>query len=712
MILYEQENLPEVNVTAEAPEGLEYMNAYRAANPMTPYSGSSYLERFKPERYSLLRKNYEEDYNNKVRTYARARVREDKIDADAQRIYNEKLNALNNNTSFWNQEVVGMNQTPESKNWSLEAQAQRQAEFENRTPGEHALNFGIEAALAFIPELGIAKWASMGKKAYAPVQYASKTEDYFDLGSVFSKELKGANAPSVFPKENYLVLSSTGPNSPLAGQVSKAGRIRVDNIRKLIANRNFPEAERTHITNILDTKFPGETNLNFEKFKKVVNDELIPLKVQKNPTYIKKDYTSEGLDRIGFSKKTSDQIQSDLLVLDEEIREFELSIGWMHERIKDPSKIVRTITRPDGSVKYERYDLTGIYSNTMEEALGDEYRAIKYWETHRADAIQKRMLKQAALPNSLTEHTTIAYSNAEQLGPGSTTHFKNPATLGHSRYFSTAHEPTVVNVLEDQSDWAQKVVKTGNTDIDKLQRKKASLLKFTEEEIARGDPYSQIGRFKAQLKDVNKSIKDFETLEADKLLYPQKTLLGKSLQEERLFQEGMAYHGARGKTTMRYPTRETAIRLQDYKANLSYQEKVNHIQAEIDVLKNPKYSAEDSGFISRVLAEHEKHGAEEGIKILEDQIKTIKDKYLSKGIDMHFWPEHETILRKYSNKPSIIKKYTGTAPDIVSDIYNNSWYEFTIPGAYRGKGAAIKAFSTTGFAAGLMNMIRNEVRND
>jgi hypothetical protein len=56
----------------------------------------------------------------------------------------------------------------------------------------------------------------------------------------------------------------------------------------------------------------------------------------------------------------------------------------------------------------------------------------------------------------------------------------------------------------------------------------------------------------------------------------------------------------------------------------------------------------------------------------------------------------ETILKKYSEQPKLIKKLYGVEPKIVTDSKGNSWYEFDIPKSFKKGKGEIKAFKEGG----------------
>ena len=58
----------------------------------------------------------------------------------------------------------------------------------------------------------------------------------------------------------------------------------------------------------------------------------------------------------------------------------------------------------------------------------------------------------------------------------------------------------------------------------------------------------------------------------------------------------------------------------------------------------------------------------------------------------NYTPEHQTILKKYSEQPKTIKKLFGQEPKIVTDSKGNTWYEFDIPKKFKQGKGEIKAF--------------------
>ena len=152
--------------------------------------------------------------------------------------------------------------------------------------------------------------------------------------------------------------------------------------------------------------------------------------------------------------------------------------------------------------------------------------------------------------------------------------------------------------------------------------------------------------------DLNTKTKEFALKQTDFKNWEEKYYLGKN-HLERFLQEDVVNAAQKGHTKMRYPTRETAIKIQKYK----------------------KVTRED---------------------ITPEYIRTVPA-----GDDPYYWvgqyvPAQETILKQYSSRPKTIKKLFGKEPTTVTDANGNTWYEFDIPKSYLEGKAEIKAFEYGG----------------
>jgi hypothetical protein len=145
--------------------------------------------------------------------------------------------------------------------------------------------------------------------------------------------------------------------------------------------------------------------------------------------------------------------------------------------------------------------------------------------------------------------------------------------------------------------------------------------------------------------------------------FAQKQLLDKNHQE-RYLQEIIDYAGKRGDMNkIRVPTPETAAKVQGHNWRPS--------------------SANDSV-----------------IKAYKESLNSLKDLNTNHSLQKELQSKI-TILEKYAEQPKTIKKLYGEEPKLITDGKGNTWYEFNIPDNFKKGKGEIKAFATTGAAAGL-----------
>jgi hypothetical protein len=185
-----------------------------------------------------------------------------------------------------------------------------------------------------------------------------------------------------------------------------------------------------------------------------------------------------------------------------------------------------------------------------------------------------------------------------------------------------------------------------------------------------------------------------EMLKSEVENFTQKQLLDKNHQE-RYLQEIVDYAGKRGDVNkVRIPTSETAAKVQGY--NKVQLNKIKNFDSEginqvvNDALKNKGKSFEEyidsKGFSIKDIPENELETVQ-NMKYIYENPNLFKKEYL---------PEHQTILKKYSEQPKIIKKLFGKEPTIVTDSKGNTWYEFDIPESFKKGKGEIKAFKKGG----------------
>lgn len=436
------------------------------------------------------------------------------------------------------------------------------------------------------------------------------------------------------PNTNTLQLKSTMMGSPLEKQLSKDGMLSINSLQAHLNNPSTSIADRTMIRKVLDERFAGQSKINYNDLRKAVSDEMVPL--EKN---FDSNHSNYGLKNIGYqTSNTKPNIN-----LDDEIR------GYT-EMANNPA--------------YDEVTRTGYRLHI------DELKKIK---------------------ENPKENTSIVYSNKEKFGRGSTDHFENEGTLGHSRILVSNEEPDVMHILEQQSDYYQKHDMKYNLEnmtrnvnrLNELLKNKITLLehmKATNTDL-QGNPITPI-----DIKNMEMVIKS--QTEANKLNngnlanYTQKELLGKTHQD-RLLQENVAYAAQNGQTMMRYPTPETAAKIQGYTPTME---------------SNKLYNLPDGtkGYYKHMINNNvyfTKEGAEFG-----ELVKFDKNVFETSNNNLYS-SEHQTILKKYADNPKMIKKILGQDTRTVTDSKGNSWYEFDIPEAFRKGKAEIKALSTIGAIA-------------
>jgi hypothetical protein len=208
------------------------------------------------------------------------------------------------------------------------------------------------------------------------------------------------------PTTNTLQLKSTMMGSPLEKQLSKDGSLNMKSLQVYLNNQSTSETDRAMIQKVLDEKFPGYEKVNYNEFRKAISDELVPLK--KN---FDSNHSNYGVGALGYpaAKKSS----------------FEKAIQNGENLIKELE--LKYITNKDKSIL-----------ESIENA--------KF-------VLEKNKRELLKIPQ---ENTSIVYSNKYKFGRGSTDHFENEGTLGHSRILVSNEEPNVMHVLEQQSDFYQK----------------------------------------------------------------------------------------------------------------------------------------------------------------------------------------------------------------------------------------------------------------
>ena len=261
---------------------------------------------------------------------------------------------------------------------------------------------------------------------------------------------------------------------------------------------------------------------------------------------------------------------------------------------------------------------------------------------------------------------------------GNTRHYQgNP--IGHSRTYTTVEEPDILHVMESQSDWAQnpKGFHKRQNRINEIVNdfKNAQLnqntLGFSE------DRFNELYT-KALNNLFNSNIKSrmINT-------YPIRQL-----------QENLQYAAQQGQHKMRYPTPETAAKIEGYQKiknnNTGVDFEIYDIEQEIQKLNQQqsqllkeelnKIDLEVPSDKAIEMANNKvvNNSIQQRINQLKNQIKELKQsKY-------QYSPEHQTILKKYADFPKQFQKLFGKKAEVrtVTDSKGNTWYEVDVPESY------------------------------
>lgn len=727
MILYANEELPEVEVTGKAPEGLKYMDEYRAANPMQPYKGNTYLKRFKPEQYATLVRNHEEDYNKRVRKYAENELRVEKATIEAEERYKKKSAEDKEYWSkeeadelpWWEKKTSGMEQTPETSQWSREAQKDRQIDWGSKSPLEQAAFYGTEAVLGLAPELAMLKYAKMTRPAWKGIQYADDVDPY-GIGNVFSKELAHTEVPSHFPTHisdpaNKLVLSTTKTGGPLEGQVNKHGYISRKAIEQYFKHPNTPDSDKAIISNLLNTKFAGQSKINYKKLQGAVTEELIPVKRVSSTIY-----DDEGIDRLGYD--TPDQISIDLN---------KRKIRAAQREVSSQKRIVSDI---ETSIQESE---NGKWKHLLIEKLEEEKVILDRRVQEAADAAAVKV------ESEILSNQTITYANPDRFGEGSTEHGFPKGTVGHSRYFVTKEDPETYHILETQSDYFQKKFAKGKThDVESLREYK-DYVKENEEILkditpapggldntgkqlyqnSKGEIFST-DKYRALSETWQDIVRNYKKqLGLQEETWGQQEMFAKNFRQ-RLLQEAVQDAADAGMSTVRVPANRTAAKIQNYKEEIRKKEfpksdldphspELNRIRAMKKMLEyNKRHRTGETGFNENFIEQLRLKDIETETRIRNAYDKLSKEDALTQKIsgDKQVWypqkfaqysiPQysetHKKILQKYGALPALIKKTFGIKPKVVRDVKGNYWNEFPVPDTYKKKVGEIIGFKSGG----------------
>lgn len=432
----------------------------------------------------------------------------------------------------------------------------------------------------------------------------------------------------------------------------KTGLVNVEQALGIIGKESSGAEKVEMVRKGLGDKIP--LKMDFNKFRKVIQDQLIPLERQ-----FSEQASNYGVGRLGypFPKRSS------------------------YENAMKSSK--EEITRLETALKYN-----GNIEPTSWETV-DQIRA--RLKIQLDDSKLKLLQSEKELATLPLENQTLILGNKSKFGRGSGEHGNPEETLGHAHYLIDAETPDIINLTQLQSDPFQGTHRI----MPKVFNKEVELrsLSHMEDIAKRSDEMvktaKQLDNNTWQLADgskVNKNVFDHMSKgqreinamkKAEIENFTQKLLLDKDHQA-RFLQEFVNYAAQKGNINkVRVPTSETAAKVQDYSKfdPPSDANEIFNIKNKINILEH------------RIKREYD----EDMIRNLKNSLKSLKEELVG-----GYKSEYQTILKKYSEQPKLIKKLFGQEPKIVTDSKGNTWYEFDIPETFKQGKGQIRAFKQGG----------------
>lgn len=444
--------------------------------------------------------------------------------------------------------------------------------------------------------------------------------------------------------------------SQLERQLSKNGTININQLNAYFNKAS--QVEREVANKVLSEKFAGQKTIDYNQFKKAVQDELINYSTKPQTKY--QDY---GIDRLGY--KSNRHI-------------------W--EMDQDPN-----IRIDDGLPVHAD---TGI-PLTQEE-------------------------RSAWLNQDLPRLNTFTFESP-RIPVGSNIHY-DTTTLGHGRTYTLPEDPHTLYVVENQSDWGQHPIVTRNFTkkylptneeinshniriIDRLEKQvdpkyidEFQKLKYYAQKVGVDNLETVVDKFSPEFVEyIDKKFPDpFSNWPAQQRLaslrfnkaersnFKQQSYLHDNYLQRQL-QELLKYASENGQTRMMYPTSETAAKIEGYQKTINpkYQEllgKQSELHMELNELQNQEALCKMFNEPFSIKDNLEKtYKVREELKSIQDEIQQIR----KNGIEKTYDPKHQTILKKYADFPKLFQKlYKGQNVRTVTDTKGNTWYKVDVPKGY------------------------------
>ena len=438
------------------------------------------------------------------------------------------------------------------------------------------------------------------------------------------------------------MLQSLMEGNALEKQMGKNGTVSVNNIKALM--KSAKKVDQAVVDKVLASEeFAGKKSIDYNQFRKAVQDELITY--DRTPDTRWSDY---GMGRIGQGMDGSPNARKAVLDAKTHMDRFNAIdvYGTPAERSS-----VRNLTFDlrEGKISESEYDekFSSIYNRFSDRIVGN------------------------ATPE------TFIFSSS-RIPNGSAKHY-DANTLGHSRTYTTADEPDVLHVMESQSDWAQ--------------GKPSELLK-THDIKSLADLDEEIAFQKANAGEGYKGVSwqdELSRLEAARpYVDPETSYLADNF-TSRQIQENLRYAAEKGQKKMRYPTRETAAKIEGYPEREAY---FNEKGEEIGKIKyEPQEVSEQRASLYTFGEEADKEIAElqSGVKKYDDLISAWQGippedplDELAMRDNKRRWESYcsylkfesktgspdvrESIARRYNEEAELFEKKFGHKPNTDKDV--------------------------------------------
>ena len=452
-----------------------------------------------------------------------------------------------------------------------------------------------------------------------------------------------ANSPYSIETLPGYHISSLQRGNVLEKQLSKAGTVSLKSIQGVINNPNTPKVDK-YILKQLVNNHNGEKVMDYNTLRREAQ-EFIP-KYNRVPQKLFADYGGRALG-------LTDNSSIDELYLARNLPEK----YW--DELKD-------FNRKDLSA-FDEIDAKELYLYDHPEVF-DKFKGIL----------------------SARKPTYNTFTFESPGFTGNRRHYRGQP-VGHSRTYTIADEPNVLHVMESQSDWAQHhpgvraILTQRELDAHGLNVLNRLLKDKYPNDIKKATNMFNQGR---QVNEADFS-DDFinAVRKLPELKMPSEEVIRRAVSRsgtfsiekrmvdtylQRQLQENMLYGAKQGKTLMRYPTPETAAKIEGYPKGTLTPEYQELEQEYNDVVRRVSSAFGVKGY----------KDTPEGIKNY-DLMRFLVNKMRGlRATNSHvtYAPEHQTILKKYSEFPTMFGKlFKGQQVRNVTDKLGNTWYEVDIP---------------------------------